>query len=507
MKPLPIAAVVLAAIASAIYVLRLDPYAGLLFDDAWYIVLGKALAGGEGFRMISSSVAPIMPTVPPGFPALLAVVFAIAPSYPDNLILLKAVSMAAMAGVGVACWIDLTRYREVPGVPALCIAFAVVLTPSFVFLATSTVMAEGVFTLAQLVTVLAVERAVRRERMDWRGPAVAGVMGAVTMLIRTAGLAVLAASIVYLVLQRRWRQAAIFAVTAAACLLPWQLHARVNAPTYEERLAHGGTFAFTYEQLLAMERPGAADTDVSGGEMAVRVGRNLTDVLLRDVGAAIVPAIYRGPNESGEEVLSVGRPGRGSMGVATGTMVVSGLLCLGLLMGIIRSRAWFSLPALLVGATIAMILPVAALTFRYVIPVLPFLLLFLWRGVARPSVARILLLTVLGFHVVDHVLFLREKATSTPPWTAQAGEVETLLVWMSENLKGPGAVASTNPGLVYLRTGRKGVASAAADENWDRWKTDGVRYVAALRPTSLPARHRQARLLFQTKGRLWVVEM
>jgi hypothetical protein len=60
---------------------------------------------------------------------------------------------------------------------------------------------------------------------------------------------------------------------------------------------------------------------------------------------------------------------------------------------------------------------------------------------------------------------------------------------------------------VYLRTGRKGVASAAPDENWDRWKKDGVRYVAALRWTSLPPRQRQARVLFQTKGLLWVVEM
>jgi hypothetical protein len=507
MKPLPIAAIVLAAIASVIYVLRLDPYAGLLFDDAWYIVLGKALAGGDGFRMISSSAAPIMPTVPPGFPALLAIVFAVAPSYPGNLILLKAVSIAAMAGVGVACWIDLSRYRAVPPAQSMWMAFAVVLTPSFVFLATSTVMAEGVFTLAQLVTVMAVERAVRRDQAEWRGPTAAGVIGALTVLIRTAGVAVLAASVAYLVLQRRWRQAAIFALTAAACLLPWELYARANAPTYEERLAHGGTFAFTYEQLLAMDRPGAADTDVSRDEMAVRVGRNVTDVLLRDVGAAIVPAVYRGPAESGEEVLSVGRPGRGSMGVATGTMVVSGLVCLAVMIGIVRSRAWFSLPALLIGATLAMILPVGALTFRYVVPLVPFLLLFLMRSVAHPSAARILVLTVLGFHLVDHALFLREKATSTPPWTARAGDVEALLVWMSDNLKGSGTVASTNPGLVYLRTGRKGVASAAPDENWERWKKDGVRYVAALRWTSLPPRQRQARLLFQTKGLLWVVEM
>ena len=38
----------LLAIVAAIYVLRLDDAAGLIVDDAWYIVLAKALADGDG---------------------------------------------------------------------------------------------------------------------------------------------------------------------------------------------------------------------------------------------------------------------------------------------------------------------------------------------------------------------------------------------------------------------------------------------------------------------------
>ena len=56
-----------------------------------------------------------------------------------------------MVGVGVACWIDFTRHRERRRTrQALSLVAAIVLTPAFVFLATSTVMAECVFTLAQL---------------------------------------------------------------------------------------------------------------------------------------------------------------------------------------------------------------------------------------------------------------------------------------------------------------------------------------------------------------------
>ena len=56
----------------AIYILRLDHAAGLYVDDAWYIVLAKALWHGDGFRLISSAATPILPAFPPGFAMILA---------------------------------------------------------------------------------------------------------------------------------------------------------------------------------------------------------------------------------------------------------------------------------------------------------------------------------------------------------------------------------------------------------------------------------------------------
>lgn len=499
--------VVTIAIVAAVYLLRLDPYAGLLLDDAWYMVLGKSLSMGEGFRLISSSAAPIMPSVPPGFPALLSIVFRLSPSYPDNVWLLKAVSIVAMAGVGAACWYDFTRHRQVPRDQALWMAAAVVLVPAFVFLATSTVMAEGVFTLAQLLTVIAAERAMRGGAADARGPITAGILAAATTLVRTAGLAAVVASLVYFLLNRRWRQAAVFAVTVAAFLLPWQLYATANAPTQEERLAHGGTIAFSYEQLIAMERPGAVDTSVSSERFLLRGARNLGDMVTRDIGAVFLPVLFRGPAESGEEVISVGRPGRGSMGGAMGTMIISGIVAAVMLAGVARTSAWGSLPALLVAASIAMVATVGSQTIRYVVPLAPFLVLFLWRGVWHPPAARILLLTVLGFQAIDHVGFLRARATSTPYWIADARDIEEVLDWMSANLTEPGSMVSSNPGLVYLRTGRKGVALAFPDRNLERWKQSGIRYVAALRSTDSWAGAKAGKVLLQTKGRLWIVEM
>ena len=51
---------------SLVYLLRLDRTAGLMIDDAWYLVSAKALASGDGYRLTSSAVVAIMPVVPPG---------------------------------------------------------------------------------------------------------------------------------------------------------------------------------------------------------------------------------------------------------------------------------------------------------------------------------------------------------------------------------------------------------------------------------------------------------
>src|SRR5436190_15951270 len=130
--------------------------------------------------------------------------------------------------------------------------------------------------------------------------------------------------------------------------------------------------------------------------MARRVTRNLGGVLTRDVGAVVVPSFYRGPFESGQEVISIGGASGGSMGRAMQTMVVSLVLTALVAAGLIVVGSPVSLlPALLLSSTLLMIAPVGGQTFRYVIPLAPYLLLFLWRGVRQPAAARIGMATLL----------------------------------------------------------------------------------------------------------------
>ena len=209
------------AVVVGIYILRLDRVAGLMVDDAWYIVLAQSLARGDGYRLISSATAEILPAVPPGFPALLAPIMTVAPAFPANVVWLKLVSMAAVFAMAMAWWIDLTRHRGVPATQATLLTTVTVLTPGLVFLATSTVMSDCVFALGQVISVVLIERIVRRDVADVRSPAIAGLVAAMTMLIRTTGVAVIIAGISYLLISGRRRQAVVFAVVTGFLVLPW----------------------------------------------------------------------------------------------------------------------------------------------------------------------------------------------------------------------------------------------------------------------------------------------
>lgn len=501
---------------SLVYLLRLDRAAGLMVDDAWYLVLAKALASGEGYRLISSATVAIMPVVPPGFPALLAPVFAIWPAFPDNLLLLKLISVAAMAGVAAATYFYLTRVRPVAPWMAAAVTVATVLTPAMVFLATSTVMAEAAFTLLQVVVVILLDRRRDDATVDVRGTALAV---AASVLIRAAGAAMFLGGVLFLLHLRSWRKLAVFAGTGALCLAPWLIYSAANAPTAEQSANHGGTIAYAYLDLLAMRRAGSNEGGRAGlAELPARVLRNAVNVFGRDLGGVFVPSLYRGPIESGEETVSIGGAGA-SMGSALGTMVVSfglsGVVLLGLIVNL-RSRA--SAADALVVASFAMILLVSTRTFRYLLPLAPFLWLYLATGVtalsgvlsrrwdaAAPS--RILLVSLIALQLNDHVQYLILKMANPPAaiWLSEARAVDEVLEWVNANLPAEAPVASTNPGLVFLRTGRTGVVSAAPESHWVDWKAAGIHYIVALQPMALPPKSIGYRTLFEHQ-RLWVLE-
>jgi hypothetical protein len=478
-------------------------------DDAWYVMFAQAIASGQGYHLINApapQIVAVLPSSPPGFSLVLALVTALTPAFPANVVYLKAISIVAMLGVGVVATVYY-RDRSMPVPLAIALALVVVLTPAFVWLATSTVMSEPLYTLAQLAAVVFVARG---------RPVLGGVAAAAAFLIRSAGLPFLVAATVWYLVRRERRPAVLFLATAVFLILPWALYARANATPIEQRLAHGGAHVFTYSEQFWMQRAG----DIQSGQITVRdlparAAHSLFDIFGRDVGAIVLPELYRPPTESGEETLSVGGErstiSTGSMGNTVGTMVVSGLLSgLALIGFVARWRRGAGVAEYFVPLALVPILIFPHWAFRLVLPLTPFLYDYLVAGVqaltpAWPRVVRITLACLVTLHLLDHGMYRMHVQNAV--WLEDAREVDQVIEWMQRELKEPGSVASTTPALVFLRTGRRSLAIDDARGRWPAWRALGVRYVVSLRSQELPAPSLPYRVLFKTpRSGLWVVE-
>src|SRR5262249_49009560 len=153
-------------------------------------------------------------------------VFRISPQFPQNLWLLKSVSIAAMLITGAACYHYFRRRRNLPSHLALAIAAVVALNPGLVFLANSSVMSGCVFALAQMATLITVERCA--EAGDgpryWLYALLAAVASSWAFLTRSMAAALILAALAYLLKKRLIKSAVVYALCVAALSGSWTLY-------------------------------------------------------------------------------------------------------------------------------------------------------------------------------------------------------------------------------------------------------------------------------------------
>lgn len=456
-------ALLLVAVA---YVARVDAVAGLYVDDAWYVLLAKAIASGDGFRLINAPSPDILPFYPPGFPALLAVVFLLAPDFPGNVWLLKAVSIAAMLGVTLvaAAW---GRDRGLPSSTALLLALATALSPAFVFLAGATVMSEPVFTLLQLGSLVALERAAHDDATSLRPIVLAALLGSAATLVRTMAVGVLAMSCLYLVATRRLRGALVYGAIVAAVVGGWTWYARAHAPDAAAQAAMNDAIVHGYDEQFWMRIAGYAESGAATiGELPARVWSNVQTLLLNDVGSLVLYPWYRTlePLDAAPPT-----PWTGALSVVLAIPVLVGLVAA------FRERVRPAELALLVTVAIALAWPFPP--FRFLLPLLPVVLLAAARGVAvivrSPRAAPLAVLLALA---LVNAASIARAAHPRPAWTSAWDENVALLSWVDANLERDAIVASHNPALVHLLTGRRAVGYWDARTNMQHWRRAGVRY-------------------------------
>ena len=504
----------------AVYLLRLDGVVGLTIDDAWYVLLAKTLATGHGYTLVNSPTPGILPLYPPGFPFLLSIFYRISPNFPDNVWLLKSVSIAAMIGAGFLSYRYFNRTRALPGSLALLIAVGMALCPPLVFLATSTVMSECVFAFILIATIIVAERcaqAVReKNKKAYLFIIASAALASYAFLTRSIAVALIGGLFLYYLKERMVRAALIFGIAVALFAGPWVIYTRLHAPTPPQMEEQGGHIIQPYDRQFWQRVASVTTSDaITVSELPSRVWNNILEIAGKDIFRVFATPLYealRDPYKEAQRFLT-----RELTDKTEDTLALSFVLSLFVIIGYIATArekvtcAEIAIPMLL-GITV--LWPWE--TIRFVAPLAPFLIFyfvigfrvihrlvrrFLNRQSQQPStesglwiIPGVVAALVIAINLYGHLNYINKKLNDgldRPQWLQTFADVETMMKWVNQNVPKNETLVTLNPPLVNLYTGNKTVGWEKPAEKWDLWRRLGARHLIWFAAFYVPAEPEQ----------------
>ena len=451
-------------LAALLALAQINQHLILASDNASYVVLAQALATGRGYVMINEPAAPAMNLYPPGYPLLLAGALQLSGAVAkpmQAIIAMKLVTVIFYLACLPILYVLVQRRRGEATAALTTLLFAV--NPPTLSLATE-VLSEMPFVAFTLLTLLlmdcfdAAQRAARSARLLI---AVALALAA-AYYMRTAGMAILAAVPLYLVLKRRIGAGVALGAALVLAALPWFL--RSSAPPTPET----PFFARSYvHQVLALAP--YSDQSATLLDLAGRVVANSLAYGARILPETMFPHLaWLGPLAP----------------------VASAIIALLVLLGfLIEIRSGLRASELAIAAYwLSLSLFVWVLGFRYVLVILPFAFLYLlvavcWVGRAparflsfaarRPVsahttilplvllVAAVLLLSALAVDVrrAERNLRLTRRQTLVEVYAGNLEWTRYLQAasWIAENTPANAVLMSRKPDLLYLLAERQTV--------------------------------------------------
>jgi len=400
---------------------------GANHDDGIYAVTARSLATTGEYRITSLPGEPFQRKYPVVFPAILAVVWCIAGDFPANIVWLKGVSLFAGA-VFLCLTYGLLRAVGASGWTAAVIAGVCAVLPA-TGEAANNVMSELAYGAISIGALWLLERAVRENPSPGMGLA-GGLVAGLAFQTRSVGLALVLAMILVMARHRRWRVLAggILGVGLAVglCRL-WQGPAGEVPPAYDYYVDYGGWFLRTVHDL--------------GWRFAVIVP-------LKNLALSGIAVVRTGL----PEMYDISRSALKQVAV----VLVAVLIWSTLIPGWIRRRheAWAIYLLLYFAIILVWPFPPGP---RFIVPVLPLILLAVWEGFQRvqPS-ARELRVTAA---IAGAVIALAAVAGGYVHLNnAQAKPSLHRYEWIRANTAPDDVIACVLDPNCYLYTGRKAVS-------------------------------------------------
>lgn len=219
-KPDNRALVLILSIALLLYLAMLNPARfGAYYDDSVYVTTAKALATGEGYKIISLPYEPAQTLYPPFYPFLLSIVWRIYPQFPDNIFWMMLLSIAATLTFLAMTYRYLTSQEYATTWQALAVVAIAGINWRTMLLAT-TILSELTYAALSLVALHLSEK-YEKNHAGWVGGTIVGAAIGLAFLTRSSGIALLVSFGLYYCLRKQWRRALIPVGVASMFVVGW----------------------------------------------------------------------------------------------------------------------------------------------------------------------------------------------------------------------------------------------------------------------------------------------
>ena len=418
---------VLAVVFIGAFSYTFDSKLAMLGDNASYFMLGKALAGGEGYVNISSSAKKPSNHYPPGYPVIISAVML----FSDSLTAVKIVT--GILGLGglilfyfLACKLLDNEFMAL-GVTLLAALNAHILWYS------SLVMSEVPFLCFSVMalfffTKTDTEKFNLKDKYVWL--TLLSLISA--YYVRSLGVALMGGFVLALLFKKNWKSIGLYIGVFALAIAPWSIRAsNLGGSSYLRQL-----------KMINPYQPALGQADI--GDFIDRFFENFSRYITKELPDAIFPAF---------------EPGYGQQ--ATGGQWFAGLLLLGIMIyGIfkLKDHRWLITGYLLGTFAILMLWPQVWIGVRFIVSVLPLLILLLIVGlyqVAAWVVKRANQKVVYGALMSLFLLFQfgaiadihnQAKEKNSPGWN----NYFEMAKWLDRNVNGEAVVACGKPSLFHL---------------------------------------------------------
>lgn len=429
---------------------------GTSYDDAHYIILAESLSSGQGYELINFPRPQIERAFPPGWPILLSPLTLL---FPGNYSVLKLLSLGLWLA-SILLIYKLFSKRIVS--PHLEIVTGLAALNPLLVGTSITVMSESAYLFFSLLALNVFDMWSEKSgnKKDWLVVLVA-ILAIYTQLIRTVGISLAIAFLVYYLLTRRWREAGItLGVFIAGVLLQTWINLR-----------NGGSVVSAGYQ-----------SQVFSGSIMDKIGQMWSNVLGyfdKILAGSLIPIF-------GPRVTDFW----GTYGLASLPTLVNVVILLLVVSGLVLSIKKFHVMDVYVAVYVIGILAfwnpdVGSVKARFLIPILPFFYFYLVQGIAwvaeksarnRINYGRSVEALVIGG--IALALLVRNVQDWQNPVMNQMTDISIGTNWIAKNAPSDSIVMVNEPVPAYVQVKRKTIGYPKAGQDLESYlNNQGIDYI------------------------------